>query len=120
MDMYGFYTGKILDVYKYLGCHVTKDGVVFRTFAPAADRITIVGEFNGWQETEMNKVYDGNFWECYVKNAKAGEMTNIVFTVKTGIWLNIATLMVLGWNLDREPHLLFGIWKAMYFMIVSG
>ena len=72
MDFYGFYTGKIFDAYKYLGAHVEEKGVTFRTFAPSASRITLIGEFNDWQEWEMNKVSDGNFWECYVPQAKAG------------------------------------------------
>lgn len=46
MDMYGFYTGKILDAYHFLGSHVTKEGIVFRTFAPAAVKISVIGEFN--------------------------------------------------------------------------
>lgn len=74
MDFYGFYTGKIFDAYKYLGAHVEEKGVTFRTFAPSASRITLIGEFNDWQEWEMNKVSDGNFWECYVPQAKSGQM----------------------------------------------
>ena len=72
MDMYGFYTGKIFDAYEYLGAHVIEDGVVFRTFAPAANRITLVGDFSNWEEIEMNKVYNGNFYEAIVPNAKEG------------------------------------------------
>lgn len=74
MDFYGFYTGKILDAYDFLGCHIKDEGVVFRTFAPGAQRITITGEFNDWTETEMYKIYDGNFWECFIENAKENEM----------------------------------------------
>lgn len=74
MDFYGFYTGKIFDAYKYLGAHMDGQGVTFRTFAPSAERVSLIGEFNGWQEQPMNKAYDGNFWECHVENAKAGEM----------------------------------------------
>ena len=55
MDFYGFYTGKIFDAYQYLGAHVEEKGVTFRTFAPAASRITLIGEFNHWQEWEMNR-----------------------------------------------------------------
>ena len=40
MDFYGFYTGKIFDAYEFLGAHPDKDGTTFRTFAPAASRIT--------------------------------------------------------------------------------
>lgn len=74
MDFYGFYTGKIFDAYEFLGAHPVKKGVVFRTFAPNAFKISLIGEFSGWQEYEMQKVYDGNFWECYVKHARPGEM----------------------------------------------
>lgn len=74
MDFYGFYTGKIFDAYKFLGAHLTDHGVTFRTFAPGASKIALIGEFNGWQECLMSRSYDGNFWECHVENAAVGMM----------------------------------------------
>lgn len=74
MDFYGFYTGKIFDAYQYLGAHPTEQGVTFRTFAPGASRIALIGEFNDWQESDMNKAHDGHFWECDVEGASAGMM----------------------------------------------
>ena len=80
MDFYGFYTGKIFDAYKYLGAHISRgkngkvEEVIFRTFAPSASRISVIGEFNGWTETPMEKVHDGNFWELISKEAKPGMM----------------------------------------------
>ena len=80
MDFYGFYTGKIFDAYKYLGAHINREKggkveeVIFRTFAPSASRISVIGEFNGWTETPMEKVHDGNFWELISKEAKPGMM----------------------------------------------
>ena len=50
MDYYGFYTGKEFTAYEYLGAHIQENGTVFRTFAPNAARISVIGEFNGWQE----------------------------------------------------------------------
>ncbi len=72
MDMYGFYTGRIFDAYEYLGCHVTEKGSVFRVFAPAALKVSVIGDFNNWTETEMDKIYDGNFWESEVPGAAEG------------------------------------------------
>lgn len=72
MDYYGFYTGKIIDAYEYLGCHLNEAGATFRTFAPAATRISVIGEWNNWSEEPMNKIYDGNFWECRVQSVKPG------------------------------------------------
>lgn len=70
MDMFGFYTGKIFDAYKFLGAHVVEKGVVFRTFAPNARGAVLL--WNG-QDIPMQKVNDGNFFEVWVENAKAGD-----------------------------------------------
>lgn len=72
MDYYNFYTGKEFEAYQYLGAHIETDGVTFRTFAPSAEKICVIGDFNNWQETPMNKVYDGNFWECTINSVSAG------------------------------------------------
>ena len=74
MDFYGFYTGTEFHAHEYLGAHVTDDGVVFRVFAPAASGIAVIGEFNEWNGDPMNKIYDGNFWECVIPAAKVGQM----------------------------------------------
>lgn len=71
MDMYGFYTGKVFDAYKWLGAHVTENGVVFRTFAPNARGVELL-----WKNEviSMPTVYDGNFYEVAVPAAKAGDV----------------------------------------------
>lgn len=74
MDFYGFYTGKEFEAYQFLGAHISGNGVVFRTFAPNASGIVVIGEFNRWQGSEMHRIYDGNFWECYIEGAKEGQM----------------------------------------------
>lgn len=47
MDIYGFYTGKIFDAYDFLGCHLDGNRGYFRTYAPNASRVTVIGEFTG-------------------------------------------------------------------------
>ena len=74
MDFYQFYTGACFDAYKFLGAHTEPTGVTFRTFAPTASRIALIGEFNQWEEYEMHRIHDGNFWECYVAHATPGQM----------------------------------------------
>ena len=73
MDKYDFYRGNSFDAYEYMGAHFENNGVVFRTFAPNAARISLIGEFNGWTETDMTRV-DSNFFECFIDNAKEGMM----------------------------------------------
>lgn len=74
MDYSAFYAGRLFDAYRFLGAHVTESGTVFRTFAPAAEAVSVIGEFNGWQETPMKRIYDGNFWECEIEGASVGMM----------------------------------------------
>ena len=74
MDLLNFYTGKEFEAYQFLGAHPDEKGTTFRTFAPAAKSIAVIGEFNNWQPQYMEKMQDGNFFECYIEGAKAGDM----------------------------------------------
>ncbi len=88
MNFYGFYTGQEFHAYEYLGAHVTDNGTVFRTFAPNADRIAVIGDFNDWQEIPMEKVYDGNFWECHIGNAVQGMKYKYRIYDRTGRYID--------------------------------
>ncbi len=102
MDFYGFYTGKIFDAYEYLGAHLEEKGANFRVFAPGASRITLIGEFNEWQEWDMNKTYDGNFWECRVENAKEGMMYKFRIYDNAGRWVEHCDPY--GFGMELRPN----------------
>lgn len=72
MDLYGFYTGNIFNAYEYLGAHKENKGYVFRVFAPNAKSVSLMGDFNNWQEWDMKKINDGNFFGLHVENAREG------------------------------------------------
>ena len=74
MNLSDFYSGKEFEAYTFLGAHVTEFGTVFRTYAPAARHVAVIGEFNGWNESPMHPIEDGKFWECYVDGAHHGQM----------------------------------------------
>lgn len=82
MDMHEFYMGNVFDAYEFFGAHPTPDGTVFRTFAPSADRITIIGEWNDWQEENMIK--DGHVWSYFSARAKKGQMYKYVIYSSLG------------------------------------
>ena len=42
--------------YLYFGLHATKEGWVFREWAPNATAVYLIGDFNDWQETEEYKL----------------------------------------------------------------
>ena len=85
MDMHGFYSGKVFDAYKYLGAHVKEKGVTFRTFAPNALKIELIGEFNNWNGIQMKRADDDNFFECTIENAKPGMLYKYKIYDKNGV-----------------------------------
>ncbi len=74
MDLQKFYMGEVFDAYEYFGAHRENDGFIFRTYAPNAQRITVTGEFNNWEETPLEQYYQSGVWSCFVKEAAAGQM----------------------------------------------
>ena len=102
MDFYGFYTGKVFDAYKYLGAHVTDTGVTFRTFAPSASKISVIGEFNEWEESPMEKVYDGNFWEFTAADAEPGMMYKYRIYDKSGQFIDHCDPY--GYGMELRPN----------------
>lgn len=74
MNFHYFYTGCEFEACDFLGAHVAEKGVVFRTYAPAASHVTVIGEFNDWTDTDMHRIHDGQFWECFIENASHGQM----------------------------------------------
>jgi len=74
MDFQKFYDGDLFNAYQYLGAHAIDRGFVFRVYAPAAARVALIGDFSNWKEIAMHKVYDGQFYEAIVENAREKQM----------------------------------------------
>lgn len=81
--MQEFYDGKAFDAYKYFGAHIENDKVVFRTFAPAAEKVTIFGSFNNWTEEEMKR--ETEVFSFVSDKAKPGDMYKYVIYTKDGV-----------------------------------
>ena len=88
-DTAAFYGGTNSEAYRYLGAHRTrrsgKDGYVFRTWAPNAAHVSVVGDFCGWNgyAHPMEKNADG-FWECFVPSLKRYDTYKFAVTAQSG------------------------------------
>ena len=74
MDFYNFYKGQSFDAYEFFGAHVTDETTWFRTYAPAANHVAVIGEFNGWDEGNiaMERLDPSGIWECFLADGTAG------------------------------------------------
>ena len=54
LDQYLFGQGTHYEIYKKLGAHLSRedgeDGVFFAVWAPNAIKVSVIGEFNNWNE----------------------------------------------------------------------
>ena len=73
MDINRFYRGEVFEAYEYYGAHLSKNGTVFRTYAPNALKVSLIGDFTGWsEEIPMQPVIDGRSYEIEVPEAEEG------------------------------------------------
>ena len=84
MNLQKFYMGEAFDAYEYFGAHLEDGGVVFRTYAPNAQSIAIIGQFNNWKEQPMEQLHQSGVWVGFSKNAHPGQMYKYVIYGQNG------------------------------------
>lgn len=69
---YLFHKGENYHSYEFLGSFKTKNGVIFRVWAPNATKVFVTGDFNGWNYTEyeMKKINTNGIYEMEIKNVE--------------------------------------------------
>ena len=65
MAAYLFHQGTNFYAYEYMGMHFEGERVLFRTWAPNADYVSVCGDFNGWnrEADPMVRITEGGVWE---------------------------------------------------------
>lgn len=90
LDIHLFNEGKHLEVYKHLGAnariHQGVEGVCFATWAPNAVRVSVVGDFNGWDGRihAMRSRGDSGLWELFIPDVSAGATYKFEIKTHTG------------------------------------
>lgn len=82
MNINNFYNGIEFEAYKYFGANLCDGGVMFRTYAPNAVKVCLIGEFNGWNEEEMQG--ENGIYTRFSSTAKVGNMYKFVIYKKGG------------------------------------
>ncbi len=92
LDCYLFGQSTHYDIYKKMGAHVKtrnkKKGVIFDVWAPHAAAVSVIGEFNDWNETAtmMTRVdpTEMGVWEVFSPDAKEGQLYKYVIYTAEG------------------------------------
>lgn len=78
-------------VYEKLGAHPMKvdgvNGVLFAVWAPNALRVSVVGDFNGWDGRvhQMRRLWDSGVFEIFIPDVKPGECYKFEIKAKGGL-----------------------------------
>ncbi|WP_312283996.1 1,4-alpha-glucan branching protein GlgB [Candidatus Igneacidithiobacillus taiwanensis] len=80
LEIYLFGEGRLYEAYHHLGAHLRRhqgvDGIFFAVWAPNAERVSVVGDFNGWDgRAHPMRVRGGSgIWELFLPDLGAGEL----------------------------------------------
>jgi len=78
LDTHLLAEGNHLGSYRKLGAHYLfhegVEGVAFAVWAPNAQRVSVVGDFNAWDGRRMPMRRVGGFWELFVPGLRSGHL----------------------------------------------
>ena len=89
-DQYLLGQGNHYEIYKKLGAHLVEDGdkkgTYFAVWAPNAQKVSVIGEFNDWDLTAdvMERNDPVGIYTCFVEGAKENEMYKFCIETKKG------------------------------------
>src|SRR5260221_150005 len=78
LDMHLFCEGTHYEIYQKMGAHLSQinghNGVIFSVWAPNAQRVSVVGDFNGWdgRVNPMRKRAESGVWEIFIPEVGEG------------------------------------------------
>ncbi len=87
LPLHLFHHGENFKLYETYGAHPAtvngKRGFIFRVWAPRAKAVSVVGEFNDWQDGihSMSRMIDGESWELFIPGLK--RFTSYKYSIQT-------------------------------------
>ncbi|MBS5658630.1 MAG: 1,4-alpha-glucan branching protein GlgB [Oscillibacter sp.] len=83
-----FHAGTLTDGWHWLGAHPAerrnKRGWIFRVWAPHAQNVSVVGDFNSWDETANRLARKGEIWEGFIPGLRQYDVYKYAVTGEDG------------------------------------
>jgi 1,4-alpha-glucan branching enzyme len=118
-DVHLFKEGKHFHLHKKLGSHPMefqgKKGTYFAVWAPNAQQVTLVGDFNGWnrQSHYMNARADGSgIWEVFAPDVHQGAIYKYFIRSHNGYEVEKGDPYAFYW--ETPPHTASVVWKPEF------
>ncbi len=92
--LHDYLTGQCIEAYKYFGAHFSEvDGqtvVTFRLFAPGAEDVSVIGDWNNWDVTKdkMQKIDEAGVWELSIPHLVNYQSYKYHFRNAKGIYVD--------------------------------
>ncbi len=89
LDLHLIKEGRHEELWKALGANLKPEGVAFAVWAPNAQAVRVVGDFNGWNGLthSMRVMGSSGVWELFVPGLKAGTKYKFEILTKAGDWI---------------------------------
>jgi len=108
-DVYLFSQGKHTRIYDKLGAHLMRigdaDGVHFGVWAPNADRVSVVGDFNAWDGRlhPMRRLGLTGVWEIFIPGLEEGQRYK--FEIRSSLHAELLLKTdPYGFRFEHPPH----------------
>ncbi len=118
-DVSLFLLGKHFRLYEKLGAHLCTvnqvDGTYFAVWAPNAQRVAVMGNFNGWsrESHQLNKRWDkSGIWEGFIPHVAKGEIYKYYLKGFDGSDIEKGDPYALRW--EHPPQKASIVWDADY------
>jgi len=120
-DIYLFRSGAHVRLYQALGAHLVgegpEQGVRFAVWAPNAARVSVVGDFNGWNPSadEMNPRWDGSgIWEGFVPTLAHGALYKYHVVSRANDGYQVEKSDPFAFCCEQPPRTASRVWKLDY------
>lgn len=117
-DLYLFNEGRHFRAYSRLGAHAVEEalggGVWFSVWAPNAESVTVIGDFNSWnhEQNKLEPVGSSGVWSALVRNAKHEDAYK--FRIRAPGGYTVEKADPYAFYTETPPKTASRVWKSSY------